>query len=99
MHHFVTTVTAESGPPPSYSFLNDERANSSSVKAAGRPARIIKERVMTSTIITAVAASFLIAGTWAADLACYHPQSDSLDPLAPINTTIAWKSGPLIASR
>ena len=54
---------------------------------------------MTSTIITAVAALFLIVGTWAADLACYHPQSDSLDPLAPINTTIAWKLGPLISSR
>jgi hypothetical protein len=46
---------------------------------------------MTSTIITAVAASFLIVGTWATNLACYHPQADSLDPLAPIETTIAWK--------
>jgi hypothetical protein len=46
---------------------------------------------MTSTIITAVAASVLIFGTWAADLACYHPQSDSLNQLAPINTTIVWK--------
>ena len=46
---------------------------------------------MTSTIIAAVAASLLIVGAWVADLACYHPQSDSLDPLAPINTTIAWK--------
>jgi hypothetical protein len=46
---------------------------------------------MTGTIITAVAVSFLIVGTWAVDLACYHPQADSLDPLAPINTTIVWK--------
>jgi hypothetical protein len=46
---------------------------------------------MTGTIITAVAASFLIVGTWAVDLARYHPQAGSLDPLAPINTTIAWK--------
>lgn len=46
---------------------------------------------MTGTIITAVAASFLIVGMWAVDLARYHPQADSLDPLATINTTIAWK--------
>jgi hypothetical protein len=46
---------------------------------------------MISTIVTAIAASFLIVGTWAADLACYHPQAASLDPLGPINTTIAWK--------
>lgn len=46
---------------------------------------------MTGTIITAVAASFLIVGTWAADLVCYHPHADSLGPMASLNTTIAWK--------
>ena len=46
---------------------------------------------MTSTILTAVAASFLIIGAWAADLACYHPYADSLDPTTPINITTAWK--------
>ena len=46
---------------------------------------------MTSTIITAFAVSFLIVGTWVADLACYHPQADNLDPQSPINTAMAWK--------
>jgi len=32
--------------------------------------------------VTAIAASFLIVGTWAVDLACYHPEAASLDPLA-----------------
>ena len=83
-------VTAETRAP-SYSFFNDERANSSSVKAADHPRQYKRERVMTGTIISAIAASFLIVGTWAVDLARYHPQAGSLDPLAPINTTIAWK--------
>ena len=46
---------------------------------------------MTSTIITAVAASFLIVSTWAVEQICYHPQTDSVDPLASISTTTAWK--------
>ena len=46
---------------------------------------------MANTIITAVVASFIFVGTCSAYLACYHPQVDSLDPLAPINTTVAWK--------
>ena len=46
---------------------------------------------MTSTIMTAVAATFLIVGTWAVDLVCYHPHADSLDPTTPLNITIAWK--------
>jgi hypothetical protein len=46
---------------------------------------------MANTIVTTVAASFLIVSTWAAYLVCYHSQVDGLDPLAPISTTIAWK--------
>ena len=46
---------------------------------------------MTSTILTAVAASFLIIGAWAADLACYHPHADSFDPTTPITIMTAWR--------
>jgi len=60
-------------------------------QSGGLPRQSKRERVMANTIITTVAASFLIVGTWTAYLVCYHPQVDSLDPLAPISTTIAWK--------
>jgi len=89
MHHFVTAVTAESWAPSySYSIMRERTAPRQS---GGLPRQDKREHVMTSTIITTVAISFLIVGTWAADLVCYHPQADSLDLLAPINTTPAWK--------
>jgi hypothetical protein len=46
---------------------------------------------MTSNIITAVVISFLTVTTWAYELICYHPQADSLVPLASMSSTIAWK--------
>ncbi len=45
---------------------------------------------MTSTITTAVTFLFIIAGIWAVDLVCYHPQA-GLAPLSPVNVTIDWK--------
>lgn len=46
---------------------------------------------MASTIITSVTASFLLVAAWGVNLVCYHPQTDSLDPLAPINMTVDWR--------
>ena len=46
---------------------------------------------MASTIITSFTASFLLVATWAVNLVCYHPQTDSMDPLAPINVTVEWR--------
>jgi hypothetical protein len=89
MHHFVTAVTAESWAP-SYSY-SITRERTAPHQSGGSPRQDNREHVMTSTIITAVAVSFLIVGTWAADLVCYQPQADSLGLLAPINTTTAWK--------
>jgi hypothetical protein len=74
-----------------YSFFNDERANSFNCQSGGSRRKDKREHVMTSIILTAVAASFLIVGAWAADLACYHPHADSVDPTAPIDITAAWK--------
>lgn len=35
----------------------------------------------------------IIFGVWTADLLCNHPQTFNIgiDPLAPINTTVAWR--------
>jgi hypothetical protein len=46
---------------------------------------------MTSTITTALTFCFIIVGVWAANLVCYHPATASVDPMAPINVTVAWK--------
>jgi hypothetical protein len=45
---------------------------------------------MTSTITAAVTFFFVIAGVWAADLVCYHPQT-GLDPLSPVSLTVDWQ--------
>jgi len=47
---------------------------------------------MTNTIVISVTAFMLMAGAWTANLVCYHPSAvDAVNPLAPINMTIAWK--------
>jgi hypothetical protein len=47
---------------------------------------------MTRTIIVSITALFLMAGAWTANLVCYRPApADALNPLAPINSTVAWK--------
>ena len=86
----MTAVTVKI-PAFVYSLFNGERANSFSRQCGGSRRERKREHVMTSTILTAVAASFLIIGAWAADLACYHPHADSFDPTTPINIMTAWK--------
>ncbi len=46
---------------------------------------------MASTITSAVATLLLIVSVWVADVVCYHPYADNLDPQSPINTATAWK--------
>jgi hypothetical protein len=45
---------------------------------------------MTRTLLISVSAFFMIAGVWAANLVCYHPQQ-GLDPMSPISITADWK--------
>jgi hypothetical protein len=44
---------------------------------------------MTSSITTGITAFLLIAGVWAANLVCYHPQTSGLDPTSPVSLTMA----------
>lgn len=45
---------------------------------------------MRSTILIGLTLSALTFSAWAANLVCYHPQApDGIDPLAPINFTVA----------
>jgi hypothetical protein len=45
---------------------------------------------MRSTLLIGLTLSVVTFGAWAADLVCYHPQAhDGIDPLAPINFTVA----------
>jgi len=45
---------------------------------------------MRSTILIGLTFSMLTFGTWAANLVCYQPQAQDIDPLAPITVTIAF---------
>jgi hypothetical protein len=89
MHHSVTAITAQRRAPSYLFLMMRERIAPASKREASRHDN--RAHVMTSTIITAIAASFLIVSAWVADLACYHSQADGFDLLAPINTTTAWK--------
>ena len=45
---------------------------------------------MRSTILIGLTFFVLVSSAWAVELVRYHPQSDNgIDPLAPINITIA----------
>jgi hypothetical protein len=46
---------------------------------------------MGSTITISLTFFSIIVGVWTANLVCYHPQSNGLNPLAPINMTVDWK--------
>ncbi len=43
---------------------------------------------MASSITTGITAFLLIAGVWAANLVCYHPQTGGLDPTSPVSVTV-----------
>jgi hypothetical protein len=86
MRHFVTPVTARANWRHRLMISESQQLQPQSGAA---PARI-RGVVMTSTITTAVTFFFIIAGVWAADLVCYHPQA-GLDPLSPVSVTVDWK--------
>jgi len=86
MRHFVTPVTARADRRPRLKISESEQLQPQS---GASPART-RGFVMTSTITTAVTFFFIIAGVWAADLVCYHPQA-GLDPLSPVSVTVNWR--------
>ena len=47
---------------------------------------------MGSTITIGLTFFSIIVGVWTVNLVCYHPQANQgVNPLAPINMTVAWK--------
>jgi hypothetical protein len=86
MPHLVTPVTARADWRPKLKINESEQLQPQS---EAFPART-RGFVMTSTITTAVTFFFIIAGVWAADLVCDHPQA-GLDPLSPVSVTVDWK--------
>jgi hypothetical protein len=85
MRHFVTPVTARAELRPRLIITESEQLQPQSGPSPARK----RGFVMTSTITTAVTFLFILAGFWAADLVCYHPQA-GLDPLSPVSVAVDW---------
>ncbi len=45
---------------------------------------------MVRTVMISITAAVLVAGAWTVNLVTYHP-ADSLNPLAPVSITAAWR--------